>query len=263
MKTKERNELRRTILEYYSEIKFNDSLHRYTIDDVELKSCTKIVSSYETEFNADFHAKRIANATVKDAKYEGMSANEIKDAWEENRNNALSRGNRLHNDLESKSLDSKHSIQSEFKKPINKFFRSIAGRYKIIVPELRMYYKELGICGTCDVLAIDLKTGKYCLLDYKQGKDIVKIEKYTKDGIEITSKFNLKRPFNKYPKSNYYKYSIQLSIYRYMLLKTIGIEVEDMFIVHFTLEGFTMHKAELMPVEKIFEKATKTNKKPK
>jgi hypothetical protein len=104
--------------------------------------------------------------------------------------------------------------------------------------EMMMFDDDSKICGCADVIFIDddeltnenilewqknTRKLKVHLGDWKRSKKIEKCG-YGKTGIE---------PCNTLPSANYYKYSLQLNLYRYILEKNYNFEVLDMTIYVF------------------------------
>ena len=87
-----------------------------------------------------------------------------------------------------------------------------------------IYSKQLRIAGTIDVLALDKKTNQYHLIDWKTSK---KIETSAFGG-----KVGIKPATNTIPDCNFYHYSLQLSLYRYLLEEYYGLSIKSQFIAH-------------------------------
>jgi hypothetical protein len=86
-------------------------------------------------------------------------------------------------------------------------------------PEVIMYDREIGISGTIDLLLVNRKTGEIHLFDWKTNKKIYKRAFGGKKGIH---------PITAYiDDCNYMHYTIQLSIYQYLLEKNFGVKVKS------------------------------------
>ena len=84
--------------------------------------------------------------------------------------------------------------------------------------EWRIYDVKHQICGSID--AIFIKNNEYYMFDWKRSK---KISKYGfKWGLD---------PIKDIPDSNYYHYSLQLNLYRYILEQNYGLTIKKMTIV--------------------------------
>jgi len=87
-----------------------------------------------------------------------------------------------------------------------------------------IYSKQLKIAGTIDVLALDKKINQYDLIDWKTSK---KIETSSFGG-----KVGTKPATNTIPDCNYSHYTLQLSLYRYILEEYYGLDINNQFIAH-------------------------------
>lgn len=83
---------------------------------------------------------------------------------------------------------------------------------------------EIGIAGTFDRLYYNTLSSNYEIWDFKTDK---KIEYY--------SKYNKKLKLFDIDDCEYNKYSLQVSLYKYILSKYVNIEIKDCFIVHFNI----------------------------
>ena len=91
-------------------------------------------------------------------------------------------------------------------------------------PEKIVFSKELEIAGTIDILALDKKTNKYDLIDWKTSKKIEMNSYGGKVGTKIAT--------SNIPDCNYYHYTLQLSLYRYLLERYYGLKIRTMIIAH-------------------------------
>ena len=94
----------------------------------------------------------------------------------------------------------------------------------IFYPEVIIYSKELGIAGSIDVLARDTKNDTYIIIDWKTSKSINKSSFGGRMGIHpITSHLM---------DCKYVHYSMQLSLYRYLIEEFYGIKISNLLIAH-------------------------------
>ena len=117
---------------------------------------------------------------------------------------------------------------------LNSFFKSIFSihlltKFKnlsefVFYPEVIIYSEELGIAGSIDVLAKDTKNDTYIIIDWKTSKSISKSSFGGRMGIHpITSHLM---------DCKYVHYSMQLSLYRYLIEEFYGIKVSNLLIAH-------------------------------
>jgi len=114
---------------------------------------------------------------------------------------------------EKKSISGMNWLKSYMMKSDYEFF-----------PEKIVFSKELEIAGTIDILALDKKTNKYDLIDWKTSKKIEMNSYGGKVGTKIAT--------NNIPDCNYYHYTLQLSLYRYLLERSYGLKIRTMIIAH-------------------------------
>ena len=91
----------------------------------------------------------------------------------------------------------------------------------LLAAEQIIHSKKHGISGTIDLMTYE--NNKIILWDYKTNKK--EIGEHTK------SYGTYNKPINNIPKNEYYKYALQLSIYRYML-ELWGYKVGELYLIH-------------------------------
>ena len=89
--------------------------------------------------------------------------------------------------------------------------------------EVIVYSKELGIAGTIDVLMMNKNSNEYVLIDWKTSKRIDTSAYGKRTGISTVTR--------DVPDCNYYHYSLQLSLYRYLMEKYYGFKINNQYIV--------------------------------
>ena len=244
-----KKKLRAEIEQVFQDLIFDEVNHKYYLasrPEVRLTSATGIIKRYE-DFDKDYWSKKKA------IEY-NTTQEEILKEWDAKSRAATENGSRVHKYLENKSLNLgvRDIDVREYRSTLISLYRHLAGKYKIICSELRMYDPDLAISGTCDVLAYNLETGKLALLDYKTGKPILRdtyIDKNT--GQERKTTFKLKAPFDYLPNTNFSKYSIQLSLYRHILSRA-GYEVDELKLIHIDRDKFTIVDADIIDVSVIW-----------
>jgi len=98
-------------------------------------------------------------------------------------------------------------FETFFSQTINTLSNKQTPKYKPIAQELIVGNKRLLVVWTIDAILYNTETNSYEIRDWKTSK-------------EISSNWYwklMKQVFNKYPDSNYFHYSLQLSLYKYLL----------------------------------------------
>jgi len=238
-------------------IRFNEENHTYTSETGEnFCSVTKLIEKYTPPYDADYWStykalkavlsrhgiwekyKKIAggwNNVVTfarhidtDFKYRKevvMEKKLILKSWDDKKKDALDKGSEYHDMMERKvieELGGTHTIKGTRPDIIGTPDFSIDALY----PELLIYNETWRVAGQADLVT---QTGKRVdILDYK-----------TSEKIEKKSFMNqcLIGPLSSLPNANFYKYSIQLSIYACML-EEAGYEIGDLIIEHVDKNSF-------------------------
>lgn len=200
---------------------FTEEGHKYTsIKDEGIKwtSVTKIVEKFTNPFDSNQHIKCSKN---KKSKWYGMEPSLIKSIWEGNNKNATDLGTWYHKRMES-ALTGHETIVIDDKeisivKPIvDEMGIKYAPEQKLennkIYPEHFVYLKSVGICGQAD--RIKVIDNKLFVEDFKSNKEI-KFESYKNwEGHKM-----MLSPLNHLMDCNWIHYSLQLSLYAYIILK--------------------------------------------
>lgn len=201
-------------------ITLNKEAHIYTLTtepELEFTSVTDFVSRFFEKFDA----KKIANNLVAThPKYRDQSAESLIAEWKDR----ASHGIKIHEEIEN-------CIRSEIQPTEQKAiigFRWLQ-RYLMkfdfeLFPEVIVYSKELRLAGTIDLLAKDNSTGLYHILDWKTSKSI--------ETSSYNGKLGIKPATENLLDCNFTHYSLQLSLYRYLLEEFYSMKIDDQLIVH-------------------------------
>ena len=205
---------------YDTNIKLIKESHKY--EHLKHKELTfTSVTSFVENFFEKFDSFKIAKKLIKNyKKYSNYTVESLVEKWNETANY----GTFVHEELENWL---KYQIIPKEKKSINgmNWLKSymINSDYELF-PEKIVYSKELEIAGTIDILALDKKTNKYDLIDWKTSKKIEMNSYGGKVGTKIAT--------SNIPDCNYYHYALQLSLYRYLLERYYGLKIRTMIIAH-------------------------------
>ena len=201
-------------------IKFTEAGHKYESEDgTKWQSVTTIVKKVQEYFDADTIAKK--SAKNKKSKWYGMSTEEIKKCWSDISLTAIELGNWYHKEQEriicNTDVIEREGYPCKIVKPIMDGPDKIAPDQTLennhIYPEHFCYLKSLGICGQSDL--VEVRDNKVHIIDYKSNKELT--TSGYKDWQGISKK--LKHPVNHLEDCKLNVYTLQLSIYMYMILK--------------------------------------------
>jgi ATP-dependent exoDNAse (exonuclease V) beta subunit len=216
-------------------ISFEPISHTYQItSDVESEpaqtfiSATTIIHKYFPEFDNDaVIQKMMKSPNWKKSPYYGKSVDEIKKQWEDNRVSAAAKGTQVHDWIENFYLGGFvcPSKEAEESKSFQNFmnFHNEYG-WKPFRTEWRVFTEDYKVAGSIDIVFEGSEKGKIKVYDWKNSKEIKTENRYEK-GLE---------PLTHLPNCNFYHYSLQLNLYKWILERHYDVKVEEMglIIVH-------------------------------
>lgn len=210
------------------DIVFYEQGHRYYVKGQGgYRSVTTIVKNAFEKFNADKIIDRMMQSkNWPTSKYFGMTKEQIKKKWNDEKNTAATSGTNMHELFEFyyNGIHLDKIKQSEKTKEYIYFMNFIAD-HNDIVPyrtEWCVYHEEFKLSGSIDFATIN-PDGTLSFYDWKRSK---KIEKY--------SNFNKKsiiEGLEHIPDTNYWHYILQLNLYKYIVETKYGFKVKDLYLV--------------------------------
>lgn len=198
--------------------------------DFEFTSCTTFAKYFFEPFDKIGIANKLTDTHPN---YSHLTPQELVADWDE----IASRGTLIHLEIEKyikENSDPSHPKSKQAVKWIKENITEI-GKYKVY-SEVIVYSKELGLAGTIDILLHDTLTDTYKLLDWKTNKRI--------DTTSFNNKMGTHEATKHLMDCNYYHYSIQLSLYRYILENYYGLNITGSAISHLTNFGVNIFKTE-------------------
>ena len=223
---------------------FNAADHSYkSIDSTESInwiSVTSLVSNFKKPFDAKAVAARVTKS--KKSKWYGIAPEKILEIWDNEANRATTLGTYYHNQREADLCSFASMERDGITIPVISPVEEIDGLKQApsqrldpgVYPEHMVFLKSAGICGQSDL--VEVVNGCVNITDYKTNKEI-KTESF-KDWDGISEK--LMSPVNNLDDCNFNHYSLQLSIYMYIILKhNPKLQPGNMYIHHvlFDVEG--------------------------
>ena len=211
--------------------------HEYKLTDQPDLAFTS-VTTFVDYFFEGFDAKKVATKLINNyPKYSGRTVESLIADWDA----AADHGTKVHHEIEQWVKDGINPIDI---KAING--KDWLSDYKLksdidILSEVILYSTELSIAGTVDILAKDNSTGLYEIIDWKTSKKIEMVSYGQKMGThEITKNIM---------DCNFYHYSLQLSLYRYILETYYGLKIHNQLIAQLHDDGVNAHVAPYMKDE--------------
>lgn len=203
-------------------LRFTPHDHKYTSikkeDEKDWISVTSFIGNFKQPFDADTIAAK--SAKNRKSKWYGMTPEEIKAAWKSEAKRATDLGTWYHNCREKDICELETMERQGFTVPVVKPIEIEGIKYSPeqkltdgVYPEHLVYLKSAGLCGQSDL--VEVIDGHVHITDYKTNKEI-KTEGYT-NWQGVTQK--MLAPVSHLDDCNLNHYTLQLSMYMYMILK--------------------------------------------
>lgn len=237
------------IFSAFNHVKYYDDKHKYFIGNKELISTTTFIGEFKKPFNADYWA------TVK-AKERGVSKQQILLEWDDIRDTACVKGSDLH----SYSDNFMHNrvfptdVPDALIKQFKEFYKKFINNNLVIRTEYVLGDIDLGIAGMIDLFCYNKEKDYFYIADYKTNKKFDFESKYNNYYLE---------PINFLEDCSFVTYSLQTSIYRYIIEKNLGIELGDSVVIWFNDKNDSYEPVKCTYYKKEVEKMFKAYKKQK
>ena len=220
-----------------NEIIFEESNHKYYSPAtenhpyVEYVSGTSLIHRYANSFE-----KKKTSIAERVAAKRNITADEVIAEWDRNRDEACAFGTRVHETCEDVLLGKsvfRNSPQSEKEARTMEQAKILAGRIKekmeIVAVEKILFDINLKIAGTADLIVRNPHNGELFLLDWK-----------TNQTIDMSNQYGEKMSgiFSYMDECNFNTYSLQLSLYEYIIKKRkflpLGTQPIKKYLLHVT-----------------------------
>jgi len=220
---------------------FDEENHVYTRNYEEYTSVTTFIDEFFPGFDAEAIAEEKAYSY---GKYSDKSKEEILDMWQQKADD----GTDVHEEIEMYLNDVKagrstvyENLQDKTSQALN-FWETIEARDYWITdfwPELQVYHDEYKLAGTIDVAFKHNSKGgtakrQVSLIDWKTNKGIYKTP--YNDGDTGTHAIT-----QSIPDSNWHHYSLQLSLYAYILEDQFNQNIYKLQLVHLKPDEYEVH----------------------
>jgi ATP-dependent exoDNAse (exonuclease V) beta subunit len=230
-----------------SDIQFFEEGHKYVIlsePDVKYTSVTTWNHSHFPKFEADNIINNMMNgkAWKEGHKYWGLTPEQIKAQWNNNRDSVAGAGTELHYEIEC--FNNNNMLSSGYtNKELYEMYMSennltheskaIEWRYFINFvrdnPDLKpfrtewtVYHDDVKISGSIDMI-YENPDGTLSIYDWKRAKLITRINNF--------NKFAISPQICHLPDSNFWHYALQLNTYKAILEQKYGKVVKNLFLV--------------------------------
>lgn len=210
-------------------ITFYEPTHTYTIDG----SSKGILSGtgFLHQFFPHFNAKKTIEKMMKSPKwpaspYYGMKAEEIEKHWSDKGKDASTKGTAMHLAIEQFMNGRPDVILPEVKetsewKYFMNFWNDHGHDLEPYRAEWSVFSQEHLLCGQIDMLFRRKSDGKFLIYDWKRSREIKTSNPFGK-GFP---------PINHLDDCNYWHYTLQLNLYRWVLETFYNMEIAEMYLI--------------------------------
>ena len=215
-------------LNKFKDVVFTEDGHTYTIEGNPATSVTTFIGQFKKTFIREFWAQRSAEK-------ENKTVEEILNKWDSISTRACNKGSQFHafaeNYINNKILnntiyDSDLDLEA-YNKIESHFLKYYENSKENLIPirsELCVGSSKLGICGMVDQLYYSIPLDGLVIFDWKTNKKIDYSSKYKNWMLD---------PISHLPECEFTTYSLQLSLYRYIIELETNLEIKKCFIVWF------------------------------
>jgi len=221
-----------------------EDIHKYELKDdpdFEFTSCT----TFAKYFFETFDKIGIANSlSSTHPKYTHLTSQELVGKW----NEIADQGTFIHAEIENFIKKNAEPIHSKSKLAVEWIKENIIEKERYdLFSEVIVYSKELALAGTIDLLVYDKVEDTYKIIDWKTNKKL--------DTESFRNRMGNHKATSNIMDCNYFHYTIQLSLYRYILEKYYGLTVADTNISHLTESDLKFYETEYhkLEIEKMFK----------
>lgn len=226
-------------LNKFNDIFFEEETHRYTDSlGTNYQSATGWIHQFAPETDWDTIA-------AKKAAKEGTTPEALRAEWDYRGKYACALGTECHAVMEylwkRKNYNGNMNIMKQYegmpeefigrKEMCKKLYDKMKNRYVPIANEFIVNDPEFGLCGTIDFIAYNQMTGKYGILDWKTSKSFDTSNSWGK---------KMLAPFDDLDDCNVVHYSLQLSLYKYILEKYTNIRIGELTLFALPKNGFPL-----------------------
>ena len=193
--------------------------HQYVLKrnkNQKFKSVTTVIGQYFKKFDKISISERL---TGEHPEYIHLTPSELRAEWDA----TTQLGTDIHDEIDQYLRNSKPPTLRRASIGINWLRLYLKAPLNKVMSEVILYSVELGIAGTVDILVEVPGTGAYEIIDWKTGKLDFESHQGETAPHHITSDLM---------DCHFEKYTLQLSMYRYLLEKYYGFKIQNQVIAH-------------------------------
>ena len=210
-------------------IVFDEPSHTYTVHGSSKGyiSSTKFVHEFFPHFDADAVIKKMMRGPKWPLhKLYGKTAEEIKALWNANGKEASGLGTAMHLAIEQFLNGAEDVIVPAVKETaewryFQNFWRECGGDLEPYRMEWEVYVRQIKLAGSIDGVFRRRSDGRFVIYDWKRSKEIKQDNKY-ETGYA---------PLDHLPNTNYWHYTMQLNVYRWILKNHYDMDIADLYLV--------------------------------
>ena len=219
-----------------SNITLIEETHKYILasnPDMQFTSATTFIKYFFEPFDSIGIANSLTRSHIK---YINMTPQELVKVWDKK----AAEGTIVHSEIEQFIKEKATPTRAKSKLAIEWMEQNISDRYDVL-SEVIVYSEELEIAGTIDILLHDKEQDTYQILDWKTSERINTSSFKSKKGTHHTT--------SKLMDCNFIHYSLQLSLYQYILEKYYNLKVTGREIIHIADAEVIIHKSKYLKNE--------------
>jgi len=200
-------------------LKFDKFSHCYKNihTEQEYTSATTFISKFKKKFDADFHAKWVAEK-------EGVTPEEIKERWKKINSESKVRGSNIHSAIDD--YNKTGDIDPEYKEVIESLESLKLYDRKNSKCEELVYNHNYKLAGTAD--CIEDCGSTFNVYDFKTNKKFNLYSQYKSFFLD---------PISHLSECEYNTYSLQLSLYAFMYQSMTGMRVNQLGVMYYERES--------------------------
>lgn len=185
--------------------------------DFDFTSSTQFISQFFEKFEPEIVAEKLVSQIPR---YQNYTVQELLDEW----NQASEFGKKIHNQIEAFIKNKETPNESRAINAINWLTNEYNNSNCKLYSEVVIYSTEIKIAGTIDLLVFNPDTKNYTIIDWKTSKKIPTTSFNNKTGTKQSTSNILDSKFN--------HYSMQLSLYKYILENFYDLKINNLKIAH-------------------------------